>query len=104
MLDFLFNKLIRYSKRSPKWPNLRKQHLSNNPRCEACGTTKDLDVHHIIPVHLDPDKELDSTNLITLCSKQCHLVFGHLMNYKSWNKDVIEDCRVYYNKVKKRPP
>ncbi len=103
MFNFLTNKLVRYAKRSPKWSTVRKQHLVANPFCAACGTNKDLEVHHIIPVHIDLDKELDISNLITLCSKQCHLLFGHLMNYKSWNKDVIKDCEVYYNKVKNRP-
>jgi 5-methylcytosine-specific restriction endonuclease McrA len=105
MFNFLFqnNLLIRYAKRSPRWSTVRKEHLSQNSECAACGSTKDLEVHHIIPVHIDQDKELDPSNLITLCSKQCHFIFGHLMNYKSWNKDVIEDCRVYYNKIQSRP-
>lgn len=103
MFNFLTNKLVRYAKRSPKWSAVRKQHLAANPFCAACGTNKDLEVHHIVPVHIDSDKELDISNLITLCSKQCHLLFGHLMSYKSWNKDVIKDCEVYYNKVKNRP-
>ena len=103
MLNFFLGKTVRFAKRSSKWSNIRKEHLKNNPQCAACGTTKDLEVHHIIPVHIDLNKELDVDNLITLCSKQCHLLFGHLLNFKSWNKDVIKDCQVYYNKIKNRP-
>lgn len=103
MFNFLSNKFVRYATRSPKWQTVRKNHLKNNSRCAACGSTKDLEVHHIVPVHQDKTQELDPSNLITLCSKQCHLIFGHLMNFKSWNKDVVNDCRVYYNKLQDRP-
>jgi 5-methylcytosine-specific restriction endonuclease McrA len=99
----IFHKYIRYSTRSPKWSSVRKKHLETNPKCAACGRTTKLEVHHIEPVHWKPEKELDPENLITLCDNPCHLVFGHLMNYKSWNKDVVQDCSVYLNKVKNKP-
>jgi hypothetical protein len=62
-----------------------------------------VEVHHIEPVHLCPEKELDIDNLITLCNDPCHLLFGHLMDYKSWNKDVEKDCNHFYNKIQDRP-
>lgn len=96
-------KYLRYANRSPRWTNVRKEHLKNNPSCAACGRTSKLEVHHIQPVHIAPEKELDPSNLITLCDSPCHLIFGHLMNYKSWNNNVINDCLVYLNKVKERP-
>lgn len=85
------------------WSKVRKEHLTENNFCAACGRDKKLEVHHIEPVHLNPDKELDPSNLITLCDDPCHLLFGHLMNYKSWNKDVVIDCAVYLDKVKNKP-
>lgn len=99
ILGFEFN----FSSRSSKWPKVRKEHLDKNPYCEACGKRTKLDVHHIEPFHLKPERELDPTNLVTLCSNPCHLVFGHLMDYKSWNPEVIQDCKVYYIKYKSRP-
>jgi len=54
-------------------------------------------------VHLNPDRELDPSNLITLCSDPCHIVFGHFMDYKSWNINVVEDCSVYYSKYILKP-
>jgi 5-methylcytosine-specific restriction endonuclease McrA len=98
-----FFKQIRYAVRSPKWSSVRKDHLQNHPACAACGRQKKLEVHHKIPVHLNPDLELDPNNLITLCDDPCHLIFGHLLNYKSYNKSVEEDCAVYLNKVTNRP-
>jgi 5-methylcytosine-specific restriction enzyme A len=92
-----------FSSRSSSWPKVRKQHLLRFPNCAACGRSKNLDVHHIIPVSVDPTKELDPDNLITLCSDPCHFVFGHLMDYKSWNINVINDCKNYLNKKNNRP-
>lgn len=100
---FSFKKYLRFATRSPKWPSLRKEHLLNNKSCAACGRTYKLEVHHIEPVHVNPDKELDPNNLITLCDNPCHLTFGHLLDYKSWNKEVINDCKVYLNRINNRP-
>lgn len=92
-----------YSYRSWKWKEVRKNHLKIESFCQACGKTEDLEVHHIEPVHLNPAKELDPNNLITLCSKNCHFMFGHLMDYKSWNTNVVADCKAYLIKIKNRP-
>lgn len=100
---FSFLKNFKYAFRSWKWSDVRKAHLKIQPHCQACGRKDDLEVHHIEPVHLNPDRELDPTNLITLCAKTCHLTFGHLMDYKSWNSDVVNDCLNYYSKLQKRP-
>jgi 5-methylcytosine-specific restriction protein A len=89
--------------RSPKWSTARKEHLKYQPECQACGRSKDVEVHHIEPFHINPSRELDPTNLITLCAKTCHLTFGHLMDYKSWNKDVVSDCANYKQKLQQRP-
>lgn len=101
MFDFL--KKFRYAIRSPKWTQVRKEHIKNNPFCIACGRDKKLEVHHIVPVHISPELELAPSNLVTLCADPCHLLFGHLMNFKSYNKMVIEDCSVYLDRVKNRP-
>lgn len=101
MLNWIKNKLIDYS-RSPKWSNVRKEHLINESKCRACGRKKDLEVHHIIPYHIKPEYELNPNNLITLCSN-CHLLFGHLMDYKSWNVNVVTDCEQISLKIKNRP-
>lgn len=98
----LFTK-VRYAARSPRWSSIRKQHLKNYPNCAACGGNKKLEVHHKIPVHVNPELELALDNLITLCDSPCHLIFGHLYNYKSYNKSVESDCSEYLYKVKNRP-
>ncbi len=83
--------------RSPSWPRIRNNYLRNHPVCEACGQKDNLNVHHIIPFRIDPSKELDESNLITLCTDgpghmNCHLVLGHAGNYKGHNERVREDA------------
>jgi 5-methylcytosine-specific restriction enzyme A len=83
-------------RRSSKWPALRKAFLSANPTCAACGHTSDLEVHHILPYHENPELELDPNNLITLCDRpgpdNHHLTVGHLGDFKSKNPNVREDA------------
>jgi hypothetical protein len=90
------------SNRSPLWRKVRSEHIKQNTFCKACGSKKSLEVHHIEPFHVSPEKELDPNNLITLCDT-CHLVFGHLMDYKSWNTEVKIDAETQLNKVMRRP-
>jgi len=84
MLNYIKFKL---QGRSSKWRGVRAKHLKTNGRCEACESTKKLEVHHIIPFDVDPDRELNPSNLITLCN-YCHLVLGHLRDYKIYNQFV----------------
>lgn len=95
-------------KRNPKWPTVRKHFLKANPMCAVCGGTEVLEVHHIIPFNIDASLELEPTNLITLCESKkngvtCHLLFGHCGNYKSFNKSVEEDAKLWYDKINSRP-
>lgn len=94
--------------RSSEWPKVRKEHLEKQPTCVACGGNKTLEVHHIKPFNQHPELELDPNNLITLCENKtngvnCHLLFGHLGNFKSINTNIIEDSNIWYQKITKRP-
>jgi len=44
--------------------------------CAWCGTTKDIQVHHVWPQHLYPEWANDTNRMICLC-RRCHLVLGH---------------------------
>lgn len=91
------------TERSPHWNAVRKEFLEKNPTCAVCDKKrKGLNVHHIVPFHVDPSIELEEENLITLCRKH-HFTFGHLGWWKSWNEKVIEDCIEWYLKYKNRP-
>ena len=90
--------LRRPEKRSSHWRRVRKAHLLLEPACRACGTTDDLQVHHIRPFHLHPELELEQSNLITLCEKRghdCHFCFGHFHNWRAQNPNVTADVAHY---------
>jgi len=94
--------------RSGQWPAVRKQHLALHPTCEVCGGTQKLEVHHKRPFHLHPNLELEPTNLVTLCEANkdgvnCHLLFGHLGNFRSFNVDVLIDAALWLHKITTRP-
>lgn len=93
-------------RRSSKWPRVRAVHLTHEPVCQACGGRQRLEVHHILPVNYAPWLELDSNNLITLCEGEavnCHLLFGHLRNYQSYNPTVVYDAALWRRKIATRP-
>lgn len=81
--------------RDPRWREVRAKHISKEPVCQACGKTTKLDVHHVIPVAVDKSRELDDTNLITLCNQPCHFVFGHFLSYYCYNKNVRKMAAEY---------
>lgn len=88
--------------RSSSWSSVRAQHLRHHPSCAVCNKTKSVHVHHEVPFNIDPSKELEPTNLITLCAKH-HLTFGHLGYWKSYNVHVREDCYEWNRKYVHRP-
>jgi hypothetical protein len=93
------------TKRSSKWASVRKQHLVDNPKCAVCEGTERLNVHHIKPFHLHPELELEPSNLITLCESAsygiiCHILIGHLGDYKNINPNSVEDAKVWNTKLK----
>lgn len=85
--------------RSGSWPRVRREHLGRQPSCIACGRSKSVEVHHVVPYHERPDLELDAANLVTLCAEPCHIVHGHLMNWARINPSVREDCAAYRAKM-----
>ena len=94
------------AERSGQWRAVRSAYIDGHATCEACGFGGDkddlLEVHHVLDFRLFPEKELDSTNLITLCPR-CHLVFGHLGDWKAFNPCVREDAARHWAQVKARP-
>lgn len=92
------------SGRNPRWATVEKNHLSTQPNCQACGTTKRLQVHHMKPFHLFPEKELDNDNLITLCMDewQCHIRIGHSGDWRAYNPHVIDDAATQLARIKER--
>jgi 5-methylcytosine-specific restriction protein A len=97
VLDAITGKAPLSAKRSGEWPRVRKEHLSKEPLCAVCGSSKKLQVHHIRPFHLAPELELAGDNLITLCESyfknvNCHSLFGHFGRWTQENPNVRADA------------
>jgi hypothetical protein len=61
-----------------------------------------LNVHHKMPFHIDQSLELNPQNLITLCRPH-HYLAGHLMNWSSYNPQVVVDSANWLAKINSRP-
>jgi hypothetical protein len=94
----------RPGRRSTEWPALERHWLADHPECAACGTEIRLAVHHKVPFHVDPSRELDVGNLITLCmaeTRHCHLFFGHGNDFHSYVEpveDLAHEARDLYGR------
>ena len=88
--------------RSPLWRAARRAHLLREPVCQACGSITSLQVHHVEPFWVAPERELDPTNLITLCEgdvRSCHFTLAHLYDWKRWNPHVREDVALFRSRI-----
>lgn len=83
--------------RSGRWPTVRDRFLEGRD-CVACGKRSDLIAHHRLPVNAFPELELDPANLVALC-EYCHLVFGHLGDWRSYNPEVLDDAARHRQRV-----
>lgn len=88
--------------RSSQWSSVRNTFIQKHPHCEVCGTSKNCEVHHEIPYHIDPSKELMESNFLVLCRPD-HYLFGHLNSWKSWNPNVRKDVAEWKAKIANRP-
>ena len=105
--DVLQGKAPITASRSPKWNGVRDAHLKLQPNCAVCEGNENLNVHHVKPFHLHPELELESTNLITLCECEkhgvnCHLLIGHLGNFRNVNPHVLEDVPLWNARLKEK--
>ena len=88
--------------RDPRWKSLRNRFIFENPCCAVCGKCDNLIVHHKLPVSLFPHKQLDWSNLVTLCENNnfnCHFVVGHLMDWRNYNPDIDRDIKYWNQKL-----
>lgn len=90
--------------RSTHWRMVERKHLAIHAHCQACGGACRLQVHHIVPFHVNPSMELWPSNLVTLCMGEfeCHLRVGHRGNWKNSNPQVLRDC-TYWKRPSVKP-
>jgi len=76
----------------------KTKHRKVHQRCAVCGVaatffSRNNDVHHKTPVHVDPNAATDKDNLVTMCRLH-HWLVGHLRNWRTWNRGVIKHIEV----------
>lgn len=76
--------------RGSSWRKVRNEHIKEEPFCQCCGTTTQLEVHHFFPWNLAPELRLHPDNLVTLC-RHCHFRFGHFSYWKDYNQRLKTD-------------
>ena len=86
--------------RSSQWNKVRKTHLILNPKCELCGSTKSVQVHHIMVFQHHPELELEPSNLMTVCTSKywgngvnCHII-AHGGSFMFENPEARTDVEV----------
>ena len=77
------------SKYGRGWKRQRNLAIERDKICKNCGTSENLDVHHIIPFKISKDNSL--SNLIVLC-KSCHSSIGNTY----WK---LENRAKYFEKI-----
>jgi len=107
LIDRIKNKIPPGTRRRTAWRLIRNEYIKNHPVCAVCECKKNLEVHHIIPIHIAPDLELEMLNLVTLCTSKkyglnCHLLIGHLGNFRRINPDVHNDIILWNRKIKNK--
>ncbi len=88
--------------RHPKWKSISLNYRKKMGKCAVCGKTTNLVVHHKMPFHMNPEKELDENNFVVLCENRpvnCHYLFGHLMNWQGYNPNINEDIETWNKKL-----
>ena len=72
---------------SPEWRKKREERLKyDNYHCRACGSTEDLECHHVTYDHFGDEPIED---LITLC-KECHSAITNSIRERRYRKNEIK--------------
>jgi hypothetical protein len=89
--------------RDPRWQSFRNK-MVEGKRCAICGSADNLTAHHKKPFFEHPELELEPSNIEILCensSRNCHFIFGHLMNWQTYNDD-LDNTIAYFQLLRKR--
>jgi hypothetical protein len=70
-----------------------RQYAKEHPFCELTGTSP-IEVYHVEPIEVAPERAADPTNFISLGARKIHLVAGHAGNWKWHVVNVREICRL----------
>lgn len=107
--------------RSPHWPTIEHRWKKDHPDCEGCGSSENIQVHHVESFATHPELELQDCsgippgtgpvggvpNFISLCmsEKECHLRIGHGGSFAhgGYNPNVRADAAEAFKYPSHRP-
>lgn len=90
--------------RSACWRKVRAEYLASvGGKCEACGTSEDVEAHHVEPFKKNPARECDPTNVVALCRRH-HFELGHAFSFQHYNPCVREDAAHFRDMIANRKP
>ena len=74
------------------WKNFRLRLIKERHplRCRLCGDWKNVQLHHVIPVSINPSLECVRENIVELC-KTHHFIVGHQSNWNNYNVNFWKD-------------
>ena len=103
LIDTVPGKAPANARRSSQWRRVRDAFILGKS-CSICNSRRYLVAHHVIPFHLAPHLELDPRNLMVLCESKkyginCHLLVGHVGNWRRINPIVHADVAYWNNRI-----
>ena len=90
-----------YSTIADKWESFEHTYYKTHPKkCAACNERLHIDLHHIIPRHINPSLIFTESNLTPLC--RCdHFRIGHHKNWDTYNPNVTTDSKTFNKLLQK---
>ena len=76
---------------------VKKEYFNGTNFCALCGTTKDINIHHIIPYRLTKDNSVN--NLIPLCRKHHRIVESVSVKFIDTFKGNYEIAKYFLNNI-----
>lgn len=70
----------------------KKAYATIRPECAICGNPSNIEIHHVIPVHIDISLACNFDNFVAACdtgNNGCHRWLCHFGDFKNkWNLDI----------------
>lgn len=90
----------RMTGRGSQWKKIRDAVAKAFPFCGVCGTTKNIQVHHIVPFRLTHDNSPE--NLIPLCTKHHKWVEMMFVETEAHGADIETQGMIWKNMLRSR--
>ncbi len=74
----------------PGWSHVARAEIARQPYCSFCSSARKLQVHHVVPLHVDSSKGATPSNLMVLC-QPCHLYEAHCGDFQRFYDPAIRD-------------